>query len=192
MRTYVVGATGFEPATSRSQSGRSTKLSYAPAQTNRKWTFTKACAGELTSSILLYRGQPVRHAFAAQLPRRARARMKRVLRCSSACCAQRGCSSMVEPQSSKLMVRVRFPSSPPQALYGIGHLARGVQTARLSARRLPAHVVHSCVRRSAEELGMRTRVIWDAAISCPGRRCGPSHADGRFRRSSGYRLAPRP
>ena len=27
----VVGATGFEPATSRSQSGRSTKLSYAPA-----------------------------------------------------------------------------------------------------------------------------------------------------------------
>ena len=27
--------------------------------------------------------------------------------------AARGCSSMVEPQSSKLMVRVRFPSSPP-------------------------------------------------------------------------------
>ena len=27
---YVVGATGFEPAASRSQSGRSTKLSYAP------------------------------------------------------------------------------------------------------------------------------------------------------------------
>ena len=25
----------------------------------------------------------------------------------------RGCSSMAEPQSSKLMVRVRFPSSPP-------------------------------------------------------------------------------
>src|SRR5699024_1269343 len=30
--------------------------------------------------------------------------------------APRGCSSMVEPQSSKLMVRIRFPSSPPIAL----------------------------------------------------------------------------
>jgi hypothetical protein len=28
----MVGATGFEPAASRSQSGRSTKLSYAPRQ----------------------------------------------------------------------------------------------------------------------------------------------------------------
>ncbi|GAD32999.1 hypothetical protein MTS1_00343 [Microbacterium sp. TS-1] len=30
VRGAVVGATGFEPAASRSQSGRSTKLSYAP------------------------------------------------------------------------------------------------------------------------------------------------------------------
>ena len=33
----------------------------------------------------------------------------------------RGCSSMVEPQSSKLITRVRFPSSPPQTARSMTH-----------------------------------------------------------------------
>src|SRR5688572_15015741 len=37
----AVGATGFEPATSRSQSGRSTKLSYAPSRDSTR-RFTRA------------------------------------------------------------------------------------------------------------------------------------------------------
>ncbi len=38
---HHVGATGFEPATSRSQSGRSTKLSYAPENPHARERPTK-------------------------------------------------------------------------------------------------------------------------------------------------------
>src|SRR4051812_6215957 len=37
----------------------------------------------------------------------------------------RGCSSMVEPQSSKLITRVRFPSSPPCVRTGESQGASG-------------------------------------------------------------------
>ena len=93
----MVGATGFEPATSRSQSERSTKLSYAPDDAlPQRWgnSASEIARSEMTSSRLPYRLRPV-----------GRPRMRLPI-------TSRGCSSMVEPQSSKLITRVRFPSSP--------------------------------------------------------------------------------
>ena len=93
-KSKMVGVTGFEPATLCSQSRCATKLRHIPdcfilALCRQKGTSTRAHVA-LTPSIL----QIGELCFKVE---------KRFAR---------GCSSMVEPQSSKLIVRVRFPSSP--------------------------------------------------------------------------------
>lgn len=85
-----VGATGFEPATSCSQSTRATKLRHAPRSRLR--------AGN--RSII----RRVRARFAN------RRHSLYHLSCPSGHC---GRSSMVEPLPSKQITRVRFPSSAP-------------------------------------------------------------------------------
>ena len=71
-RTRLVGETGFEPATSRSQSGRSTRLSYSPYRANQVWTrpgqaiwanvhHTPAAAGARLASVTFSGGTHGRH-----------------------------------------------------------------------------------------------------------------------------------
>ncbi len=100
----LVGMTGFEPATLRSQSGCATKLRHIPSPAD-----ARRCGGRRRPDRESY-GPPIMNSKAGS---------------ATVCDAHgemaippapyaRGCSSMVEPQSSKLITRVRFPSSPPR------------------------------------------------------------------------------
>lgn len=130
-----VGATGFEPATSRSQSGRSTKLSYAPGGFSRAVRQTAhrsladaragvagaddlADGGTLRAVGRLPRHPSYRGDFSYLREAPIGTGCEDVSRCPIDCRmlrlrSLRGRSSMVESQSSKLVVRVRFPSPPP-------------------------------------------------------------------------------
>ena len=87
----MVGMAGFEPTTFRSQSGRATNLRHIPCERS-----LSADAGPTAAA----RRGPDRLEGPGSI---------------SGCPGRRpcGCSSMVEPQSSKLATRVRFPSSAP-------------------------------------------------------------------------------
>ena len=62
----------------------------------------------------------------------------------------RGCSSMVEPQSSKLITRVRFPSSPPskyraeRPMDGLSMSVHHRQEYRIDAQREAIHAETEC------------------------------------------------
>jgi hypothetical protein len=112
----VVGATGFEPATSRSQSGRSSQAELRPGTEHAGDESTELRYGSPRMAtqpreILTYRPARPRRPHDRRLPADKRVEMRE--RVSSRIGHARGCSSMVEPQSSKLITRVRFPSSPP-------------------------------------------------------------------------------
>jgi hypothetical protein len=78
--------------------------------------------------------------------------------------ASRGCSSMVEPQSSKLITRVRFPSSPPRII-GFASPARAACTStctesnsRIGIRCLIAALPRRTGRRSEDWRELRKLV----------------------------------
>src|ERR1044072_1284616 len=102
----MVGVAGFEPTPFRSQSARATKLRHTPsvrhvgymaadAPAARYSTDGQGCAGKAPDPLRCF-------------PCRGPGDRTRATR--GAC----GRSSMVEPQSSKLATRVRFPSPAPR------------------------------------------------------------------------------
>lgn len=88
----LVGVTGFEPATSCSQSKRATKLRHTP----RPVQYTPDRL-KLKNPSQLAKSEAVRYTDPVAKER------------------TRECSLMVKPQPSKLMTRVRFPSLAPRA-----------------------------------------------------------------------------
>jgi hypothetical protein len=102
----LVGVAGFEPTAFRSQSGRATKLRYTPSPVRR------SPGTPVPGSRTRRRGVPLSTEPAAGTRLRGRGtgsspRIPGLTR------ASRGCSSMVELQPSKLVMRVRFPSPAP-------------------------------------------------------------------------------
>ncbi len=110
----IVGMTGFEPATLCSQNRCATKLRHIPRrrQSNHR-------QGARCTSIRPFgaNGMQVTCEGFGRCEQCDSAHLRTIWRQARMSTivvnATRGCSSMVEPQSSKLMVRVRFPSSPP-------------------------------------------------------------------------------
>ncbi len=96
----LVGVAGFEPTAPRSQSECATKLRHTPVH---HW-----CPAQPTrrqGSRVSHRSRPTTKRMPVRLGRR---------RFGGAC----GRSSMVEPQPSKLAMRVRFPSPAPRVSAG--------------------------------------------------------------------------
>src|SRR5690606_25137074 len=112
-----VGVAGFEPTAPRSQSECATKLRHTP------WRGASVRvsrpAGPLTSTTryeIHPHGRPAGQTASA-LPARTQDHRNPLRLTPAAAKRPRGRSSMVELQSSKLTVRVRFPSpAPPTSL----------------------------------------------------------------------------
>ena len=103
----MVGVAGFEPTTFRSQSGRATKLRHTPSVRHVGYMaagrvgcpLSVRGAGGPAEGVCGEGHDPLR-CFPCRGP----------VTCGARAC---GRSSMVEPQSSKLATRVRFPSPAP-------------------------------------------------------------------------------
>lgn len=109
-----VGMTGFEPATLCSQNRCATKLRHIPRRRQSNHMHGLRCTSIRTvfpngMQLTTLDDDGAGGCDAGHL----QAIWRRVRMSTIVVYATRGCSSMVEPQSSKLMVRVRFPSSPP-------------------------------------------------------------------------------
>ena len=79
----------------------------------------------------------------------------------------RGCSSMVEPQFSKLMARVRFPSSPPHKSTG-GLQADAPSDPALSSWPMPV-LSHRPGRARGVSLGRRAVTPQGCRVAMPSR-----------------------
>ncbi len=101
----LVGVAGFEPTTFRSQSGRATKLRHTPSVRHVEYMPPHSGAAQ-------FRGTPPGHRHRPG-NRCATGRPGPLLCGVPGSTWRRGRSSMVEPQSSKLATRVRFPSPAP-------------------------------------------------------------------------------
>jgi hypothetical protein len=89
----LVGMPGFEPGASCSQSRRANQAAPHPADTPKPIPCRPLCLNPSPGVHGRPPMKPVRYSLAVQLPR--------------------GRSSMAEPQPSKLVMRVRFPSPAP-------------------------------------------------------------------------------
>ncbi len=80
-----------------------------------------------------------------------------------------GRSSMAEPQPSKLVMRVRFPSPAPTALLTVGLIARDADT----MRRLAESDAELARGEEVSATGLRKTSCWRAAPSRPATRSAP-------------------
>ena len=110
----IVGMTGFEPATLCSQNRCATKLRHIPRRRQSNHRQGGRCTSIRPDGVNGMQLTAVGHGRVERCDPAHLQSIWRPVRMSTIVVnATRGCSSMVEPQSSKLMVRVRFPSSPP-------------------------------------------------------------------------------
>ncbi len=159
----IVGMTGFEPATLCSQNRCATKLRHIP---RRRQSNHRQGPGCTSIRLAGTNGMQLTDAGRSRVgqcdPAHLRSIWRPARKSTIVVNATRGCSSMVEPQSSKLMVRVRFPSSPPltgrtmwsDRFFGFAHtplawLAWGIRSVAVCHR---AEVEFGCVRICAPGL----------------------------------------